>query len=167
MFIFWHILGLRKTMLRAHRQAWAWQDEYHGLTLDDIRALERETQLALQEKMANALSENEGGAAINTAASTTTSEPRQDNQIVNNQNNNSQNDAIAISNEQLINNSGNTTESFKPQQNDSFGYHGTVAKDMVTSRRSATDLKGSISSMGVNRKQSWSSTRSRVSGISG
>lgn len=41
-------------MLRAHRQAWCWQDEYYGLTLDDIRALERETQLALAEKMAAA-----------------------------------------------------------------------------------------------------------------
>jgi len=38
-------------MLRAHRQAWCWQDEYYGLTMDDIRRLERETQLALQEKM--------------------------------------------------------------------------------------------------------------------
>ena len=44
--------GLRKTMLRAHRQAWVWQDEYHGLTIEDIRRLERETQLALEEKMA-------------------------------------------------------------------------------------------------------------------
>jgi len=41
-------------MLRAHRQAWCWQDEYYGLTMDDIRRLERETQLALQEKMTNA-----------------------------------------------------------------------------------------------------------------
>ena len=39
-------------MLRAHRQAWVWQDEYHGLTIEDIRRLERETQLALEEKMA-------------------------------------------------------------------------------------------------------------------
>jgi hypothetical protein len=39
-------------MLRAHRQAWAWQDEYYGLTIEDIRRLERETQLALEEKMA-------------------------------------------------------------------------------------------------------------------
>lgn len=38
-------------MLRAHRQAWAWQDEYYGLTMENIRALERETQLALAEKM--------------------------------------------------------------------------------------------------------------------
>lgn len=40
-------------MLRAHRQAWCWQDEYHGLTMDDIRRLERETQLALKAKMAS------------------------------------------------------------------------------------------------------------------
>lgn len=41
-------------MLRAHRQAWCWQDEYYGLTLEDIRHLERETQAALAEKMASA-----------------------------------------------------------------------------------------------------------------
>ncbi|XP_055861562.1 protein retinal degeneration B-like isoform X1 [Biomphalaria glabrata] len=51
---FIHDVALRKTMLRAHRQAWCWQDEYYGLTLEDIRALERETQLALAEKMAAA-----------------------------------------------------------------------------------------------------------------
>lgn len=38
-------------MFRAHRQAWAWQDEWYGLTMDDIRELERQTQLALQKKM--------------------------------------------------------------------------------------------------------------------
>lgn len=38
-------------MLRAHRQAWAWQDEWYGLTMDDIREIERQTQLALQRKM--------------------------------------------------------------------------------------------------------------------
>lgn len=49
---FIHDIALRKTMLRAHRQAWAWQDEWHGLTMDDIREIERQTQLALQKKMA-------------------------------------------------------------------------------------------------------------------
>lgn len=43
--------ALRKTMVRAHRQAWAWQDEWYGLTMDDIREIERQTQLALQKKM--------------------------------------------------------------------------------------------------------------------
>lgn len=38
-------------MVRAHRQAWAWQDEWYGLTMDDIREIERQTQLALQKKM--------------------------------------------------------------------------------------------------------------------
>ena len=61
-------------MLRAHRQAWAWQDEYHGLTLEDIRALERETQLALAEKMAAAAAAaaGEGGERATTATPTTT-----------------------------------------------------------------------------------------------
>ncbi|XP_026484704.1 protein retinal degeneration B [Vanessa tameamea] len=49
---FIHDVALRKTMLRAHRQAWAWQDEWHGLTMEDIREIERQTQLALQKKMA-------------------------------------------------------------------------------------------------------------------
>ncbi|XP_046827599.1 protein retinal degeneration B isoform X5 [Vespa crabro] len=38
-------------MARAHRQAWAWQDEWYGLTMEDIREIERQTQLALQQKM--------------------------------------------------------------------------------------------------------------------
>lgn len=38
-------------MLRAHRQAWVWQDEWYGLTMDDIRKIERETQEALKAKM--------------------------------------------------------------------------------------------------------------------
>lgn len=34
-------------MLRAHKQAWAWQDEWHGLTLEDIRRLEQEVSFFL------------------------------------------------------------------------------------------------------------------------
>ncbi|XP_046390635.1 protein retinal degeneration B isoform X2 [Ischnura elegans] len=48
---FIHDVALRKTMLRAHRQAWAWQDEWFGLTMDDIREIERQTQEALKRKM--------------------------------------------------------------------------------------------------------------------
>ncbi|XP_023216410.1 protein retinal degeneration B-like isoform X2 [Centruroides sculpturatus] len=48
---FIHDIALRKTMLRAHRQAWAWQDEWIELTMDDIRQLEKETQEALAKKM--------------------------------------------------------------------------------------------------------------------
>ncbi|XP_065162391.1 protein retinal degeneration B isoform X4 [Atheta coriaria] len=54
---FIHDIALRKTMLRAHRQAWAWQDEWHGLTMEDIRELERQTQLALKRKMGQAAEE--------------------------------------------------------------------------------------------------------------
>ncbi|XP_061416960.1 membrane-associated phosphatidylinositol transfer protein 2-like isoform X2 [Lethenteron reissneri] len=56
---FIHDVGLRKVMVRAHRQAWCWQDEWYGLTIADIRRLERETQLALAQKMAQ-YSEGEG-----------------------------------------------------------------------------------------------------------
>lgn len=51
-------LALRKTILRAHRQAWCWQDEYQGLTLADIRRLEDETQQELNRRMAQFQNEN-------------------------------------------------------------------------------------------------------------
>ena len=51
-------LALRKTILRAHRQAWCWQDEYQGLTLADIRRLEDETQRELNKRMAQFQMEN-------------------------------------------------------------------------------------------------------------
>ena len=38
-------------MVRAHKQAWVWQDEWFGLTMDDIREIERETQRILEQKM--------------------------------------------------------------------------------------------------------------------
>ncbi|KAJ7309764.1 hypothetical protein JRQ81_007830 [Phrynocephalus forsythii] len=57
---FIHDVGLRKVMVRAHRQAWCWQDEWYGLTMEDIRQLEKETQLMLAQKMAQySLNENE------------------------------------------------------------------------------------------------------------
>ena len=43
--------GLRRPMLMGHRQAWVWQDEWHGLTIEDIRKLEEETQRILATKM--------------------------------------------------------------------------------------------------------------------
>lgn len=42
---------IRKTLVRAHRQAWAWQDEWHGLTMQEIREMEKETQECLAKKM--------------------------------------------------------------------------------------------------------------------
>nr|XP_060641492.1 membrane-associated phosphatidylinositol transfer protein 2 isoform X5 [Anolis sagrei ordinatus] len=56
---FIHDVALRRVMVRAHRQAWCWQDEWYGLTIEDIRQLERETQLMLAQKMAQySLNEN-------------------------------------------------------------------------------------------------------------
>ncbi|XP_067883020.1 membrane-associated phosphatidylinositol transfer protein 1-like, partial [Heterodontus francisci] len=48
---FIHDIGLRRVMLRAHRQAWCWQDEWSHLTMDDIRRLEEETARMLAQKM--------------------------------------------------------------------------------------------------------------------
>nr|XP_060485263.1 membrane-associated phosphatidylinositol transfer protein 2-like isoform X3 [Panthera onca] len=39
-------------MVRAHRQAWCWQDEWYGLNMENIRELEKEAQLMLSRKMA-------------------------------------------------------------------------------------------------------------------
>ncbi|KAM3722567.1 Protein retinal degeneration [Dirofilaria immitis] len=47
-----HSYALRNTMLRAHKQAWAWQDEWDGLTLEDIRELERDAAEHLSKLMA-------------------------------------------------------------------------------------------------------------------
>ncbi|XP_034168708.2 membrane-associated phosphatidylinositol transfer protein 2 isoform X6 [Pangasianodon hypophthalmus] len=58
---FIHDVGLRKVMVRAHRQAWCWQDEWYGLTMEDIRQLELETQLALAKKMAQFSCNEDGG----------------------------------------------------------------------------------------------------------
>ncbi|XP_076416588.1 membrane-associated phosphatidylinositol transfer protein 2 isoform X7 [Peromyscus maniculatus bairdii] len=49
---FIHDTGLRRVMVRAHRQAWCWQDEWYGLSMENIRELEREVQLMLSRKMA-------------------------------------------------------------------------------------------------------------------
>nr|XP_046230408.1 membrane-associated phosphatidylinositol transfer protein 2-like isoform X2 [Scatophagus argus] len=62
---FIHDVGLRKVMVRAHRQAWCWQDEWYGLTIEDIRQLELETQLALAKKMAQYSLSEEGGTETN------------------------------------------------------------------------------------------------------
>ncbi|XP_045698513.1 membrane-associated phosphatidylinositol transfer protein 2 isoform X7 [Phyllostomus hastatus] len=59
---FIHDTGLRKVMVRAHRQAWCWQDEWFGLSMENIRELEKEAQLMLSRKMAQ-FSEDDDEAA--------------------------------------------------------------------------------------------------------
>lgn len=57
-------------MARAHRQAWCWQDEWYGLTIEDIRQLELETQLALARKMAQFSQAEEATEAMSGGPST-------------------------------------------------------------------------------------------------
>src|SRR4051812_16953569 len=40
-------------MMHAHRQAWAWQDEWVGLTMKDIRKLEEDVALYLSNFMSS------------------------------------------------------------------------------------------------------------------
>jgi len=56
-----HDYGLRRIMLRAHRQAWVWQDEWMDLTMDDIRRLEKEAQIELRRKLGQPISDEEDG----------------------------------------------------------------------------------------------------------
>lgn len=59
----WAPTGLRRVMLRAHRQAWCWQDEWTELSMADIRALEEETARMLAQRMAKCNSGSEGPEA--------------------------------------------------------------------------------------------------------
>ncbi|KAM5313126.1 membrane-associated phosphatidylinositol transfer protein 2 isoform 6-T11 [Glossophaga mutica] len=61
---FIHDTGLRKVMVRAHRQAWCWQDEWYGLSMENIRELEKEAQLMLSRKMAQFIEDNEEAAGL-------------------------------------------------------------------------------------------------------
>ncbi|XP_037367166.1 membrane-associated phosphatidylinositol transfer protein 2 isoform X1 [Talpa occidentalis] len=63
---FIHDTGLRKVMVRAHRQAWCWQDEWYGLSMENIRELEKEAQLMLSRKMAQFNEEDEEAAGLAT-----------------------------------------------------------------------------------------------------
>ncbi|KAJ8263704.1 hypothetical protein COCON_G00161610 [Conger conger] len=61
---FIHDVGLRKVMVRAHRQAWCWQDEWCGLTMEDIRQLELcagRTQLMLARRWRSTAQPGGGG----------------------------------------------------------------------------------------------------------
>ncbi|KAK2180833.1 hypothetical protein NP493_423g01019 [Ridgeia piscesae] len=132
---FIHDVGLRKTMLRAHRQAWCWQDEYHGLTMADIRRLERETQLALQEKM-NEYTDRETVSVPD--ETTTATEPTE--------NNTSNTTSVTISD---VTASTVFTESHLP-----------VSHDSPVVRQACSRLSGFDSS---HRKESWASVRSGFS----
>ncbi|XP_022246959.1 protein retinal degeneration B-like isoform X2 [Limulus polyphemus] len=61
---FIHDVALRKTMLRAHKQAWVWQDEWVGLTMEDIRQMERETQEILAKTMSGESGQEDGSGLL-------------------------------------------------------------------------------------------------------
>lgn len=48
-------------LLKSHLKAWIWQDEWVGLTLQDIRKLENETALYLSKVMSNTKSKENVG----------------------------------------------------------------------------------------------------------
>lgn len=54
-------------MLRAHRQAWAWMDEWWGLTIEDIRNIEKETQSLLAKKYGQGEAEEDSAKSPETA----------------------------------------------------------------------------------------------------
>ncbi|XP_051865884.1 membrane-associated phosphatidylinositol transfer protein 1-like isoform X2 [Pristis pectinata] len=58
---FIHDVGLRRVMLRAHRQAWCWQDQWADLSMEEVRRLEEETARALARRMGRGGDEAEGG----------------------------------------------------------------------------------------------------------
>ena len=64
-------------MVRAHRQAWTWQDEWYGLTMEDIRELERQTQLALAKKMGGASGSLSGDDQSESSSPTVLTPPAQ------------------------------------------------------------------------------------------
>ncbi|EDV36991.1 uncharacterized protein Dana_GF13233 [Drosophila ananassae] len=45
--------GIREILLLGHRQAFAWLDEWHGMTLEDVRDYERQKQAETNEKINN------------------------------------------------------------------------------------------------------------------
>jgi hypothetical protein len=51
---FIHTNILRAVLTLGHRQAYTWMDEWHGLTIEDIRKIEAETKKLLDERLAEA-----------------------------------------------------------------------------------------------------------------
>lgn len=43
--------GIRDILLLGHRQAFAWLDEWYGMTLEDVRIYERQKQAETNEKV--------------------------------------------------------------------------------------------------------------------
>ena len=142
-------------MLRAHRQAWCWQDEYQGLTLEDIRKLEQETQEALRQKMA-AVTATEGDSAEN--GSTSPKLPAVVS-VVTTPSEQSSNDNV----------SNNAVSENKRKSNDLTGLNGKDRIDEVKRNENRCSLMrdpslGSFASAVTSRRLSWESAHSGLSG---
>ena len=136
-------------MVRAHRQAWCWQDEYHGLTMEDIRQLERQTQLALQETMAQAEEEAATEDGDKAQGSPANKEPPK----LLEQESKDTESVIPVN----IQNAVNTAKEEAP-------HSAKVAAMGVSPPMHPVTNRLSMSSLGSGRRQSWGSARSRVSG---
>lgn len=64
-------------MVRAHRQAWCWQDEWYGLSMENIRELEKEAQLMLSRKMAQFSEDDEEAAELAKGEAGQAQDPRE------------------------------------------------------------------------------------------
>ena len=127
-------------MLRAHRQAWCWQDEYYGLQLSDIRRLERETQLALQETMANA-NESTEIVNLNEVNSTTKDTGSQDSKTEVDQGNNSPKIPISKSLDHVITSERNKVErSLSPSTSSRHSSRSRTKQSSLLSARSKSSL---------------------------
>ncbi|KAH8250713.1 hypothetical protein KR038_000608 [Drosophila bunnanda] len=62
--------GIREILLLGHRQAFAWLDEWHGMTLEDVRDYERQKQAETNQKIhnTNGVANNDEAAAAGDAS---------------------------------------------------------------------------------------------------
>lgn len=63
-----HHYGIRAPFLKYHRKLFCWIDEWFGLTIDDIRAMEEETARITREKIAASLLESDPSSAAATVS---------------------------------------------------------------------------------------------------
>lgn len=134
-------------MLRAHRQAWSWQDEYQGLTLDDIRRLELETQEALRQKMAQAAAEGQGSEMASIDSNPLPPAAVRNENLSNNA---STSAVVAVGNNDRLTSSSKDAGSRR--KSDAKG--SAIPKDVSL---------GSFVSAAASRRLSWETTRSELS----
>ena len=152
--------GLRKVMLRAHRQAWAWQDEYHGLSLADIRELERQTQEALKAKMA-ATAENSGPDNFMTESASSDAlnvKQSSDSKDTASQSN------VSIETLTSANADDNIVAANQRSESSHVSFHVNSIDQTHLSASPKVSSRTSLSSLGAKKRESWNSIRSNSRG---